>query len=857
MIQLAENKPLTDILASIHKKVPPLWPLKDYVAVNPFLGHSEQRFLSARQSLRRVRSCELLMDASYFRAAYESGAIDREQLSDALDQCQVEYPALYERITVDEILSELKNEAFANHKSTQKRAHDERLFHTLAEAIDTNSGTAWTSNIVDEVSRHCAAHYDAGQSIWQSPWKDLPLYQAWRESSQFNRKMEMLGIVGFNQFVSNLPVSPRVAVGYLLEYLEVPRDLWEEFLLCQLASVAGWASYVRYACENTSRPGELDDDLVGLLAIRLAYDGALASAGRMPEPTALWPDGQGSSEELDPPYRSSAEDSDCNPSMSVLARYAFQVAAEIAYRKPLCRAILDATPTASSLDSPTVQMVFCIDVRSELIRRHLESITPKIQTFGFAGFFGLALQYVPMGESAGSSQCPVLLKPSFTVREAIEETENVETKTALYRRKLVRAGRGVWQSFQQSATSCFTFVESLGWSYAASLVKSTLRQSRSANRFKFDGVSTCDHHRLGPALESDLLPLAKRIDLAAGMLKNLGMTESFAPLVVICGHESETVNNPYRAGLDCGACGGHSGETNARVAALLLNQSEVRRGLAERGIHIPTHVHFLAAVHNTTTDEIKFFGTDKVAGDTVDILAQLKLWTADAAQHCRIERSLRLSSASGDALLERARDWSEVRPEWGLAGNAAFVVAPRARTAGLKLDGRVFMHSYDHVRDHDSKVLELIMTAPMVVANWINLQYYASSVDNESYGSGNKVLHNVVGQFGVLQGNGGDLMTGLPWQSVHDGVRYQHEPLRLSVVIEAPRSKIDSIIEQHELVQQLVRNGWLTLLAIDNDQIFQHMADGEWREALESPSNQRNFAVSESTAEIAASVQEL
>ncbi len=110
------------------------------------------------------------------------------------------------------------------------------------------------------------------------------------------------------------------------------------------------------------------------------------------------------------------------------------------------------------------------------------------------------------------------------------------------------------------------------------------------------------------------------------------------------------------------------------------------------------------------------------------------------------------------------------------------------------------------------------MTAPMVVTNWINLQYHASALDNRRYGSGNKVLHNVVGgRLGVFEGNGGDLRIGLPLQSLHDGERLRHTPLRLSVFIEAPRAAIDTIIEQHAVVRDLVGNGWLHLFRLDGD----------------------------------------
>jgi uncharacterized protein YbcC (UPF0753/DUF2309 family) len=179
-------------------------------------------------------------------------------------------------------------------------------------------------------------------------------------------------------------------------------------------------------------------------------------------------------------------------------------------------------------------------------------------------------------------------------------------------------------------------------------------------------------------------------------------------------------------------------------------------------------------------------------------------------------------------VLRRSHDWSEVRPEWGLAGNAAFIIAPRSRSIGLDLGGRSFMHSYDHSRDPEGTVLELIMTAPMIVTSWINLQYYASAVDNRAFGSGNKLIHNVTGQLGVLLGNGGDLMTGLPWQAVSNGRELVHEPLRLTVVIEASRPAVARVIAKHRMVADLLENGWLTLLVREGDEFHRWTADGQW-----------------------------
>jgi len=312
------------------------------------------------------------------------------------------------------------------------------------------------------------------------------------------------------------------------------------------------------------------------------------------------------------------------------------------------------------------------------------------------------------------------------------------------------------------------------------------------------------------------------------MLRNMSMTENFARLVVFCGHASETVNNPLAAGLDCGACGGHSGEPNARLAALLLNQPQIREMLAERGIEIPADTYFLGGLHNTVTDEIQLFDQDDVPASHRDEFEQLREHCATASENTRTERLPSLAGKSPQGLLKRAGDWSEVRPEWGLAGNSALIVAPRSVTNQINLAGQVFLHNYDHRQDATGNVLETIMTAPMIVAHWINMQYYASTVDQQHFGSGNKTVHNVVGRFGILSGNGGDLMTGLPWQSLHNGREHQHLPLRLQVVIAAQRASIERVINAHPMIEDLLAGDWLQIIALDDNQAYRFDRDGSW-----------------------------
>ena len=239
----------------------------------------------------------------------------------------------------------------------------------------------------------------------------------------------------------------------------------------------------------------------------------------------------------------------------------------------------------------------------------------------------------------------------------------------------------------------------------------------------------------------------------------------------------------------------------------------MRAGLADHGIAIPADTLFAAGLHDTTTDQVTLYAAD-VAPHLAHRLAPIAALLDRAGAAARAERALRLPGATARGLAARARNWAEVRPEWGLAGCAAFIAAPRAVTARADLAGRSFLHSYDWKADQGFATLELILTAPVVVASWISLQYYGSAVAPELFGSGNKLIHNVVGGFGVLQGNGGTLRAGLPRQAVHDGNDLVHQPLRLSVLIEAPEEAISAVLARHPQVRTLFDHGWLHLFAL-------------------------------------------
>ncbi|MFT6772200.1 MAG: hypothetical protein ACJARU_002423, partial [Congregibacter sp.] len=521
-----------------------------------------------------------------------------------------------------------------------------------------------------------------------------------------------------------------------------------------------------------------------------------------------------------------------------------QDAFELTWQREAINALAEneSTPVGELL-RPSTQAVFCIDVRSEVLRRALENVGTDVETLGFAGFFGLPIEYQPLAGEGAKAHCPVLLSPAIAIQESLRG-QSIEMTNRLSRRiRMRRHLSSGWRAFKNSAVSCFVFVESYGLAYAFKLAAHTLCISRPEPLPVHRGLPPNLAKDLGPQLTpvdgiGGGIGIAKQIDLAQSILRGMSLTEGFARLVMLAGHGSSTTNNAHATSLDCGTCGGQTGEASARLAAMILNNPPVREGLRQRGIDIPQDTMFVAALHNTTTDVVELFDLPSLPETHAQDIAGLAAKLLEAGEQARQERSRLLAFAPGTdplaGMLTKSRDWSEVRPEWGLAGCAGFIAAPRSITRNIDLQGRSFLHSYDYRQDPDFSVLELIMTAPMVVASWISLQYYGSTVDNAAFGSGNKTLHNVVGgSLGVFEGNGGDLRVGLPMQSVHDGQKFIHEPRRLSVFLAAPISAINRILDKHEQLRQLVDNGWLRLFAVyDGGKVVaRYSGNSQWESA--------------------------
>ena len=558
--------------------------------------------------------------------------------------------------------------------------------------------------------------------------------------------------------------------------------------------------------------------------------------------------------------------------------------------------------------SGKVQALFCIDTRSERLRRHLESVG-DYETFGIAGFFGIPVSFIELGKGHETALCPAIVTPRNVAVEMPHKHEQ-------HRHSLYELAHEVVHDLKNTVLAPYVTVEAVGLLFGFDMVGKTfaprayntwrqrLESRKPPARLMIDKITREEAEELVSNLQDEMVVRAierhfgvKREALTSPMIRELretalenrsGPTEfarrfdvdtaaeavfirslqleykvnrdqaliqlehlakigfrhrtqaqlvgtalraigldttDIARTVLVVGHGSSSENNPYESALDCGACGGDHGLVNARIFAAMANRREVRDLLAEEGIQIPDETSFIPAVHDTTTDEIQLFDLDQLSPGALTRLSRIQEDLTAAGRLCALERCKELGEAGVDTPQAAARrvkrnalDWTQVRPEWGLSKNASFIIGRRALTRQHHLEGRAFLHSYDYRIDPKGRLLEVILSGPLVVAQWINMEHYFSVVDNEAFGSGSKVYHNVAGRFGVITGNVSDLRTGLPAQTMLKGGKPYHEPVRLLTVIEAPVKLVEELLARLYKPRELVHNGWVRLLVLDPEQ---------------------------------------
>lgn len=852
--------------------------------------------------------------------------------------------------------------------------HDLARAMTLADWCDRVLGTEVAVCVNDELIKWCSAFLDEGHATWPMPGREQGLYLAWR--SLAGREWRAGGIAGSREAIRALPDNPEDTILESLGRLGVPESAWQDYLSLELAALPGWAGFIKWRAEHPNHPWQqvYQAGLVKYLAIRLWYvrelvagacrdhlgiDGHLtAVVGAMrdrPElahklrasgPAALPSAAERLSalaSALELPA-SAMRDADPQALATLLGwidrfgtaeRNAVWLRAfEAGYHDALLGMLEQRVASHSAPEEPPIrpqsQSVYCLDVRTEPFRRHLEAVGDH-ETLAFAGFFGAAIRFRRWGKEGYVDLVPAVLSPRNEVREVPRSYHEHLVPKHLARARMLKTGHALLRDLKENVVTPYVMVESLGWFYGLPLVGKTLLP-RAFKRFStwlkgillpsipttltvdkltpaeveemvaseqrdtiwkalqaqfgqrgFDLdphlVESIRQVALGAAPASELARAAEALGIAPSaleafvetlrheheiearsalrrkerltrtgftldeqvatietFLRAMGLTRNFARVVLVCAHGSTSTNNPYESALDCGACGGNEGGPNARTMAKMANNPKVRERLARMGIEIPTDTVFLAGVLDTTTLEVTLHDLEDVPAVHRKDVARLQEDLATAGRHTREEQLSRLPDVSDprrrpDQVWTRSADWSQVRPEWGLSGNAAFIIGSRGFTKGLDLGGRVFLNSYDPAQDPNGRLLDGILTGPQLVAQWICMEHYFSTTADGVYGSGSKVYHNVAGRVGVMAGPSSDLRMGLASQTVMVGDRPFHEPMRLLTVVAARRATLEAIIERHEMLQNYYQHEWVHLVVIDPDdsRLYRYEPQGGWR----------------------------
>jgi uncharacterized protein YbcC (UPF0753/DUF2309 family) len=539
-------------------------------------------------------------------------------------------------------------------------------------------------------------------------------------------------------------------------------------------------------------------------------------------------------------------------------------------------------------EKPLASTIFCLDVRSEVIRRNIEAVGPY-NTYGAGGFLGIPISFVEFDKAHALALAPAIVKPQNIVFEIpVEPHEEYNTKKGIN-----KTTKKVLNDLKNNPYTPYIMVEAIGWLFGIKLFGKTFFPDKTNKLFKnfkpkkpkttftldkltikeiekyirrlhtniinevlttqSDTVLTKDElfilweHlvfnknlciKISPEIIDKLkhayhingkdytlqkeklahvgFTIDEQVMYLENLLKMIGLVKDFPKFVVISGHGSVSDNNPFESALDCGACGGSISLPNARALCMIGNKHEVRQKLREKGIDIPQNAKFLPALHTTTTDEMTFFDTETLTPNELADFHKMEQDFKKAALASRVERVAVLPNAkTQEDLFIKTMDWSEPRPEWGLAKNMGAFAGPRDSIRHTKLDNRLFMHSYDaNIDNENADILTRIFNGPLVVGEWINLEHYFSTVDNAIYGAGSKVYHNVVSKIGVYNGNYSDLKIGLPTQSVLQEGKAYHEPIRLLTYMEAPLELVGKAVE-NSIAKEFILNEWIRPVIID------------------------------------------
>ncbi len=932
-------------LDAVKDSVPHYWPIGTFIHHNPLKGFEHLNFKEGLEQAQKIFGGKVYMEPAYYLSLYNEGKIAPKHLEENLKYMldKTDYAAYVQEAKKFILDISPKWESLRNYETLKVTSLDESLVRYLTEHSIYNDHDAWLASLCKHMTL-----YEVHDAIFGTSEKELiekdtiEFLSRFLDQQQTTLSMQDrdLGMFKTFQLYEDIDyvTDAESYVHEVLEELKV-RDP-QSYFLTHLLKLHGWAGYIKY------RSGDKDyypqrvhpSTLMDYMAIRLHFERKymhkeeinnfdkldaymrenrsyailklLQSKGKL---TGTYNDALEDKKDFDQilsDYISEQISLDAlriqqvKEALPELARALPKFCEFITFLKReegflWLKSLEDTyihehveafTQSHTYDEKPFSATLFCLDVRSEVIRRNIEASGPH-KTYGIGGFLGIPISFVPFDKSHQLNLSPAFIKPHNLVFEVpVEPHEEYNRK-----KKFSKTVKKVLTDLKNNPYTPYILVESIGWLFAVKLFGKTFFPKRTEMLFKkFEPVKpktsyTLDklepeevtnylkklyhdiikevlvtqsdrvysdedidalyehlifgeplHVKISQSMLDELIyayhitpedyeeqkeklmkvgfTLEEQLTYFENLLKTIGLVKDFPRFVIITGHGSVSDNNPFESALDCGACGGNVSLPNARSHCMIGNKPEIRTMLRERGIDIPDETHFLPALHNTTTDEVTFYDKEQLDHEALQQLKSVEEDFKKAAHLSRMERLSVLPNADNEEdIFLKTMDWSEPRPEWGLARNMGVFAGPRESIRHLKFENRLFLHSYDaDIDTDDAEILTRIFNGPLVVGEWINLEHYFSVVDNAIYGAGSKVYHNIVSKVGVYNGNYSDLKIGLPTQSVLLEGKAYHEPVRLLTYMEAPLEKVGKAVENSS-AKEFILNEWIRPVIIDKE----------------------------------------
>jgi len=932
-------------LNAVKDTVPHYWPIGAFIHHNPLKGFEHLKFKEALDKAQGIFGGKVYMSPSYYINLYNEGKITSTELekniratlkeSPHADYCNqakkfmLEISPIWDSLRSYEDLKVMKvdedlhtyledNSIYMN---TDKWLKSLTKHLTLYEIHDALFGTSEKELIEKDVIEYIARFLDDAQTTLSMTDRDLGMFNTFKLYEDIEHEGDSESYVA--QILTKLKVQ----------------DI-EAYFLTHILKLHGWAGFIKYRSEDENYTSQQahPSTLMDYMAIRLHFElkymqkegindfdklegyieenkpyailKLLQAKGKL---TGAYNDAMEEHQDYQGILDAYTKDEINLDSLQIQAAQRalptlqvslieFAKFANILKKEEgfiwlksledtyITYYVDEFTDTHVYDKKPLASAIFCLDVRSEVIRRTIET-SGAYETYGAGGFLGLPIAFVEFDKAHELLLAPAIVKPQNIVFEI--PTESHDEYNA--KKGVIKTTKKVLTDLKNNPYTPYIMVEAIGWIFGVKLFGKTFFPKKTEKLFydmkpkkpkttytlnklsdteiekyvkklhiniinevlttQSDTVLTdaqmerlWEHLVFGKKLsvpvsaemianlkqayhvtkedyqlqKSKLSMVGFTLDEQVMYLENLlnmiGLVKAFPKFITIVGHGSLSDNNPFESALDCGACGGSISLPNSRALCMIGNKPEIRVLLKEKGITIPDDVKFMPALHITTTDEITFYDTNILSEEEAKLFETVQRDFSTASLASREERAKVLPNAnSQEDLFLKTMDWSEPRPEWGLAGNMGVFAGPRDSTRHLSFNNRLFMHSYDWKIDNDNAdILTRIFDGPLVVGEWINLEHYFSTVDNKVYGAGSKVYHNVVSKIGVYNGNYSDLKIGLPTQSVIVEGEAYHEPVRLLTFMEAPLEKVGKAVE-NSLAQPFILNEWIRPIVIDKE----------------------------------------